>query len=222
MNGAIGMADQQYRAKSTYSGAVAQGYDDKRFSTSFGRWIDSKEKLSVTRAMEGIPKGSSVLDMPCGNGRITEHLLELDYVVTGADISQDMIDHAPARIAQHQRFAGYKLADAENTKLPPASYDCVSSIRFMGHLPRDVKVRVLNEMARVSRKHLVIAFYMTSFARSVKWLLKYRSLQSRNTTWYPITESDLARLFEECGLEVVKREPAFLVSDAITFQLRKK
>jgi ubiquinone/menaquinone biosynthesis C-methylase UbiE len=221
MNGAASMV-QRYKAKSTYSGKVAQGYDDKRFKSAFGRWIDAKEKLSVTRAMKGVPKGASVLDMPCGNGRITEHLLGLDYVVTGADISQDMINLAPPRIASHPRFAGYKLVDAEDTKLPAESYDCITSIRFMGHLPRDVKVRVLKEMARVSRKHLVVAFYLTSFARSVKWFLKYGQPQSRNTTWYPITASDLDRLLEECGLEVVKREPAFVVSDSITFLLRKK
>jgi hypothetical protein len=29
-------------------------------------------------------------------------------------------------------------------------------------------------------------------------------------------------LLEECGLEVVAREPAFIVSDAITYLLRKK
>jgi hypothetical protein len=92
----------------------------------------------------------------------------------------------------------------------------------MGHLPRDVKVRVLKEMSRISREHLVIAFYETSFLRSVKWFLKYGSLQSSNRTWFPITDGDLRSLLEECGLEVVARQPAFIVSDAITYLLRKK
>ncbi len=213
---------EEYKAKSTYRGGVAQDYDNKRFSHFFGRWIDSRERLSVTRAMERIPAGSSVLDIPCGTGRITEHLLDLGYKVSGADISQDMMGIARERIGTHPNFVGFHQVDAEDTKLPAASFDCITSIRLMGHLPREVKVRVVKEMSRLSRGHLVIAFYVTSLLRSVKWLLKYGKLQSQNPTWYPITESDLSRLFEECGLEVVLRKPAFLVSDAITFLLRKK
>jgi ubiquinone/menaquinone biosynthesis C-methylase UbiE len=213
---------EEYKAKSTYRGDVAQDYDNKRFSNWFGRWIDSRERLTVTRAMERIAAGSSVLDIPCGTGRITKHLLDLGYKVSGADISQDMMEIAGEKIGTHPNFAGFHQVDAENTKLPAASFDCITSIRLMGHLPREVKVRVVNEMSRLSRGHLAIAFYVTSPLRSVKWFLKYGKFQSQNPTWYPITESDLGRLFEECGLEIVLRKPAFLVSDAITFLLRKK
>ncbi len=213
---------EEYKAKTTYKGDVAQDYDNKRFSNSFGRWIDWRERLSVTRAMKGIPAGSSVLDMPCGTGRITEHLLDLGYEVSGADISQDMMKIAREKIGTHPNLKGLHRVDAEDTKLPAESFDCVTSVRLMGHLPREVKVRVVREMSRLSRKHLVIAFYVTSGLRSMKWFLKYGKLQSRNPTWYPITERDLGRLFEECGLSVEMRLPAFLVSDAITFLLRKK
>jgi ubiquinone/menaquinone biosynthesis C-methylase UbiE len=213
---------QEYKAKSTYSGDVALDYDDKRFSKRFGRWIDKREKLSVTRAIARIPAGSSFLDMPCGTGRITEHLLCLGYRVSGADISRDMIELGRPKLEKHPNFAGFHVVDAEDTRLPAASFDCVTSIRLMGHLPREVKVRILKEMSRISREYLVIAFYETSFLRSVKWFLKYGSLQSSNLTWHPITDSDLRRLLEECGLEVVAREPAFIVSDTITYLLRKK
>jgi ubiquinone/menaquinone biosynthesis C-methylase UbiE len=220
MNSPIGA--QEYRAKATYSGEVARDYDKKRFSKRFGRWIDKREKLSVTRALGRIPAGSSLLDMPCGTGRITEHLLNLGYKVSGADISRDMIELGRAKLEKYANFAGFHVVDAEDTKLPAASFDCVTSIRLMGHLPRDVKVRILKEMSRISREYLVIAFYETNFLRSLKWFLRYGSLQSSNRSWYPITHSDLRRLLEECGLEVVAREPAFIVSDAITYLLRKK
>lgn len=218
--GEIGMK-VEYKAKSTYRGDVAQDYDDKRFSNSFGRWIDWRERLAVTRAMERIPAGSSVLDIPCGTGRITQHLLDLGYKVSGADISQDMMGIAQEKIGTHPNFARFHQVDAEDTKLPAASFDCITSVRLMGHLPREVKVRVVKEMSRLSRGHLVIAFYVTSRLRSVKWFLKYGKSQSQNSSWYPITESDLSRLFQECGLKIILRNPAFLISDAITFLLRK-
>lgn len=168
-----------YPAKNAYYSKVATSFDETRFKSLRGQWIDTREKLSITNALRGIPLDSSILDIPCGTGRITSHLLSLGYRVTGADISCHMIELARQHIGEHPRLEGLRTLDAEQLDLEDNSFDGIAPVRFMGHLPRDVKVRVLKEWARVASKFIVVTFYFAGSLRSLKWWLTTGQRTSR-------------------------------------------
>lgn len=209
-----------YPAKKSYYGSTAARYDEERFTSIKGRWLDRREKHSVTRALQHVERDSTILDLPCGTGRITQHLLTLGYHVAGGDISTDMIAIARKRIGDHDRLLGYHELDAEKIALPTNSYDCLTSVRLMGHLPPTMKITVLREMARVARNYLVVTFYEAGLARSLKWRLTRRSSMSR-ASWYPVRRTALPSLFRECALTPVARRAVYpLLSDGVTYLLR--
>ena len=86
--------------------AVAGDYDRQRFAGWAGRWFDRLERRAVRRMVLGLRHRHarlSVLDVPCGTGRITELLLELDLPVVAGDISREMMDVARRRLALELR-----------------------------------------------------------------------------------------------------------------------
>lgn len=211
---------ERYPARDLYRGATAARYDEERFTSRKGRWLDRREKRSVTKALKHVDRACTILDLPCGTGRITEHLLALGYRVAGADISAEMISHAESRIGDHERLIGFHHIDAASMPFPANAFDCVTSVRFMGHLPPSLKIDVLREMARVAKQYLVVTFYRGGAVQSLKWLLMHQSRMSK-AAWHPVTHTDLRRLFCACGVTPVNHWRVYpLLSDAVTYLLR--
>src|SRR3954469_24791217 len=82
--------------------AAIQRFDQeevaRKYPTRYGKsWRDRREVRSIVKALAGIPKGSHVLDLPCGTGRLLDVLLQNGYRVTCADCSQHM-----ARLAERR------------------------------------------------------------------------------------------------------------------------
>lgn len=210
----------KYPAKALYRGATAHAYDMERFHSLKGRYLDRKEKHSVTRALAPLDRQCTILDLPCGTGRITKHVLALGFGVAGADVSPDMLAVARREVGAHKGLLGYYELDAEAIALEDNSFDCITSVRLMGHLPPKTRLKVLREMARVARQYLIVTFYQAGPLRSAKWLITRRSCM-RSAPWYPVKARDLNDLFGQCGLtpegfwRVVP-----LLSDGITYRLR--
>ena len=214
---------EEYGAKKSYYGEAAASYDAQRFRSRKGRWIDGREKRSITHALSGIPKDVSILDLPCGTGRITEHILNLGYRVSGADVSAEMITLAKERVGGHQLLQGFHRTDAEALDFPDNRFDCITCVRLMGHLPSEVKLRVLREFARVARRYLVVTFYTAGPLRSLKWYLQHGRSMRNSGHWHPVTRSSLKKLFDECGVRPLGRwRVAPVLSDGITFLLRRR
>jgi SAM-dependent methyltransferase len=69
-----------------------------------------------------LPKRAAVLDLCCGDGRITRQLARRGFVVTGLDGSEKMLAYAKRRLPK----AEFLLADARKFRLP-ARFDAVIS-----------------------------------------------------------------------------------------------
>ena len=188
-----------YRAKTFYLGGTAKDYDKERFFSLKGRVYDWLEKNSITKALWHIDPEAWVLDIPCGTGRIGEHMEKLGFYVVGMDISKDMIEIASKKILITKVGDIEKLSQYDNT------YDAVTCVRFMGHVPYEVKSDVLTEMKRVA-KTLIVTFYLP---------------KKKIDNWFPISEPDIKCLLNRCGLEVIDK---FYVckgwSDGVTYVLR--
>jgi len=61
--------------------------------------------------------------------------------------------------------------DGESLPFRSQSLDAVFSIRFMFHVPREVRRRILQEMARVSRRWLIVDFRHCYNVRWCFWRL---------------------------------------------------
>jgi len=199
--------NKNYPAKERYQDyKVAQSYDKERFSSFLGRIVDRLEKHALNKALKHIDKNSLILDLPCGTGRITEFLLQKGYFVVGADISEAMIAIAKEKLQKFSGFKGIFRTDAENLSFLDKSFDYSVSVRLMGHLPPDIRIKILQEMRRVTKKQIVVTFYITDLFTKISKFIQ-RKGKKIDQPLYPIPMRYLEDEISKAGLKIVKIIP---------------
>ena len=143
--------------------AVAMTYESSRFLSPRGQKRNRLTLAAMQRALDkatslGVPI-RSCLDLPCGTGRLFPWLRQRKLQFVGADISREMMRMAWTKEGV-ETDAAIPLAlvqcDGEHLPFRDRRFDAVLCIRFMFHVPRQVRVQILREMARVSRRWLIV------------------------------------------------------------------
>jgi ubiquinone/menaquinone biosynthesis C-methylase UbiE len=115
----------------------------------------SRREVAGMRELLALPWGARVLDAPCGWGRHTALLAEAGCSVVGADLSHDLLRHAP-RPADEGGGAGsavYCAADIRSLPFADARFDAVLNVyTSLGLFLDDAEdLRALGEARRVLR-----------------------------------------------------------------------
>lgn len=146
-----------YTAKKRYQNrAVAGRYDQLRYQSLWGQFKNRQTHATLAKALSFLPPQSTIIDIPCGTGRFGAFVSDLGHRWIGSDISAEMMACSQEKLKGSSGVLGHLRSDAERLPLRDKSVDCVLSIRFLPHLPPDVKQRALREMGRVSRRWLVV------------------------------------------------------------------
>jgi SAM-dependent methyltransferase len=136
------------------SNAVVDAYDDRRFKGGLAGPKSERKWRMILKAVRGIEGIETVLDLPCGTGRFTSRILEHGWRLINGDISGPML--AKAREYGRPGLVGSARMNAEALPFADGSLDLVISIRFLMHVPKDVRIRIFREYARVSKRWVVI------------------------------------------------------------------
>lgn len=191
-----------YRAKTAYQDEdEVRTYDDARFRSARGRFVDLLEKKAILRALSSVPEEGRVLDIPCGTGRITELLLERGHAVVAADISSEMLEAARSKLAGFANLECLDLADAERLQYEDHEFDAVTSIRLMNHVPPETRIAMLREMARVSRGAVIVSHCNPNSLSGLKRRVKY-TFKPPHAPWNPATRRQVRIEAEQAGLTV--------------------
>jgi len=126
---------------------------------------DAEEWGVVARLLADVTFPRTVLDAPCGTGRIAARFLERGAAVRLADLSPDMLALARATADAAGDRAGPVLGverlDLEET--PPADaprHDLVVCLRFLHHLGTEaLRARVLASLAARSAARVIVSFH---------------------------------------------------------------
>jgi len=157
-----------------------------------------------------------MLDLGCGNGRLVQLLERKNVDYLGVDYNEDFIRIARAKYPRHK----FEAADVQNLAIPVETYDVVSLIAVMNHLPGDeLKKRILaNAVSYLkpggyllmtnwnlwnwSEKKSIRVFWqdqllLTSRAFSEKYGLNKDELGARDviTIWMTGDKQKMARLY---------------------------
>ena len=196
---------------------VVAEYDARRFSGAHQRGATRRKWRAMTRALgQDWPRVESVLDVPCGTGRFEPALLAAGKRVVGADLSVPMLAaareaadlaFAAARGTTDRALAGLVRADALALPFADASFDLVLSIRFLFHVPRELRPKALRELARVSRRFVVVdvrhKYCWTTWSKRLRARLAGRPAPSPRYSLAEI-DADLA------GAGLILRERAWI------------
>lgn len=106
------------------------------------------ERERITSTIELIPSDvRTILDVGCGNGAFLNSLSDM-YEAVGLDSSQEAL-----------KYVKTKAIHGDITALPfkSASFDLVTCLEVLEHLPSDVFEKALPELQRVSKKYIIIS-----------------------------------------------------------------
>lgn len=163
-------AERYYAARKAFyqDARIAKDYETHRFAG--GRSARNRAKWrAITKALARAGDIRELLDLPTGTGRFVPGFLSAGLSLVGADISHEMMKQARAKAgdAPPAGMQGFLQCDAEALPLRDASFDAVASIRFFMHLTPQVRVAVLREFARVSRRWVIVDYRHRHALRNV-------------------------------------------------------
>ncbi|MFP4617175.1 MAG: class I SAM-dependent methyltransferase [Candidatus Paceibacterota bacterium] len=167
---------------------------------------------------EYVNSGNSVLDIGCGNGRLSDLFKNEDIDYTGIDFSKQLIE-----IAKKERGKNGTFVQATALDLPfkDSSFDKVFSIAVLHHIPsKEKRDRFISEAHRVLKPDGICVltvwntfqsrFIKTHVEHSLKKVLGRSNLdfgdmiipfgkQKRQRYIHSFTKTGLRRLFEKSG-----------------------
>jgi ubiquinone/menaquinone biosynthesis C-methylase UbiE len=213
-------ARERWLAKQAHyqDGGVVEAYDARRFRGWRARGSTERKWNAIRREIgPELGIGSIVLDVPCGRGRFTSRILAAGSTLVSADLSRPMlaaaVDEAATCEASESegagrearaRFHGPAQCDASRLPFADGTFDLVMSIRFLFPVPRALRPDILREMARVSKRVVVVDVrhrycWTTHTKRLRAWVAGKRPPSERATI------SELDRLVTDAGLVLRKR-----------------
>lgn len=180
--------------------AVAARYDE-RWAGASGQRRETRMRAALERALASFGPAASVLDAPCGAGRLSAWLSERGVRYLGLDAAFPMLVEARRKCA-----APLAAGDLARLPLRDGAVDVAVCIRLM-HLVREVQLRhaFLRELARVARRGVVVDYLQ---AESLKvWYANARSAVGlRDHAPSAFTREEIRAEFEAAGLEVLAFE----------------
>jgi len=184
----------------------AAGYEKTRFQGIYGRFKNWNTKRVISKLIRFTGRKGIALDIPCGTGRLSPLILKSGYKWIGADISLEMMRESRKRMDGFEGSFWNIRLDAETMALKDNSIDCIFSIRFIYHIPVEIRYRMLQEMRRVTKKWIIIDYnYPNRFkemARRIGSLLNQSPVKRR------ITFEEISKELRENGLNIYEAIPA--------------
>ena len=125
---------------------VAAGYDE--LADRYPAWAalvrgDPRDRMLAEFAGR-LPERARVLDLGCGSGLPSTRELARRFEVVGVDISAVQIGAARENVPR----ATFILGDIGKVELPDASFEGVSALYAISHIPREEHARLFARIAR--------------------------------------------------------------------------
>ena len=195
-----------------------QDYQQQRYRSLDQAWVNWREQRLLAQLLTQcqLAKGT-VLDVPCGYSRLAPLYARLGITVLGADVSYDMAHLAAANHARHG-WQRWLCADVLALPFIDSVFDGVLCIRLLHHRYSDAeRQRILCELARVSRRFVIISFYRSTLLHTVA--RHWRGSRGRLAT---MTLPHLRELAQASGLQIQRVHSLLRFCHAQTFVVLTK
>ena len=166
-------------------------------------------------------KGNSVLDVPCGSGKLIQDLLDKQYSVIGIDSSKEMLSQIGNR-----NSGNLLLMEADIRKIPleDNSVDITICHRFLHRIPPEVHSAALKEIYRVSKGYAIFYFSINrTLTRTIVFIEKFFNIGDRGRIFY-MSKNAIKEELSSRGWDFVKDRPVMPlgISTGYVIAVKKK
>ena len=142
-------------------GKVVAAYEGQRYTGRSQGFLDRRERACLEQLLRkrAAEPGQTVLDLPCGYGRIAPLLVGLGLTPLWGDISYAMAQRVSRR-PEANSGVGQLVGSAMQIPLATNAVDGATCIRLIEHFRMGQRrTDVMRELGRVARYWLVVSFY---------------------------------------------------------------
>lgn len=181
--------------KTFLSSQEVAAYEAKRYQGD-QKLLDRREQAILAELLgmaAGGRKDLQSLDVPCGFGRFCGVMLSVSSRLIDADRSESMAARASARARElGGKDTGGVGADLTALPFPDATFDVILCMRLLHHIHDPAaRKQMFAELARVTRKHVVISFYDRNPLHQLQRSLSSITNKKRRASkifFYPVEE----------------------------------
>jgi SAM-dependent methyltransferase len=195
-------------------------FDDTYFELHEPLFSEARSRGEVAGMMEllALPVGARVLDAPCGWGRHGALLAEAGCVVFGADLSDDLLRHAPASLQAH-----CAAADIRALPFASASFDAVINVftslgLFLDDAQDIIALREARRLLRPGGRLLLESMHrddvIADYAERDEWTLPDGTDVRVRRRFDPITGVSHERLSWRSGTSTGRKQHSLKVRTA--------
>jgi SAM-dependent methyltransferase len=139
----------------------------RRPSALYAAFIAWRERRVVERALRSVASDLAlVLDLPAGTGKLAPIHGKFAYRVIAADAAAEMLRTGLGVWRNGRQLAGMVQTDVRRTGFRSGSVDCTVCLRLMHRLPADIANEALRELARITRRFLIVSTRIRSRSAS--------------------------------------------------------
>jgi SAM-dependent methyltransferase len=173
------------------------------------------EERYISRSLSGVPRGTSVLNWPCGCSRLLPLLKKLGYKVTSADSSPDAVE----RIRVYGGLLGenciddkddFKVVDIFQTGFDDDYFGAVIVNQLFLCLPEtQIRQLILKELRRICTGPIVVSFFCNTMIHELELYEGQKAhLDGINYDFRPSRKAFTEEILD-CGLTVEKWVPRY-------------
>ena len=187
----------------------AEAYKADHQSKFHRKFSDRKERALLEEYFDVVGASDTILDLPCGHGRLSGFLKERCNNLVEGDWSFNMVELNQRDNGRDGR--SYVRCSALEIPLPNRSIDTVVSFRLSHHLSTpELRERHLQELFRVARKAVIVTWFSSSSLKNVLRELRIKlglAKGSKNT----LANARVREVAQACGFTQHTAKPLFVV-----------
>ncbi len=162
------------------------------------------EMQMVAEAFQMIPAAEvkTVLDAPCGVGRLSLWLAQKGFDVTAIDLGESAVQLTNKLLAEQKFNETAEWQDIIATRFADDEFDASVCFRLLHHFKENKDQKALvNELCRVSSRYVVISYFsrysVTSLRRRLRKLLTGKPVKQN-----PLSLSQVEKLFTSSDFQL--------------------
>lgn len=201
---------------------VVARYERERFHSPWGRAYAALHQRGVRGALARLEGHGTVLDVPCGTGRMTQLVTGLGLSYLGLDIAAEMARHCRAHHGSRPGVLGVTVGDIERLPFDDASVDAVLCLKLCHLITAPSIARVLRECERVAARYVIIDIARRDrLTPMVCWFKRlYSPVRVRP---HALSREEWTRLVEDAGLRLERsRNVLWPISEAVILTCSKR